>query len=350
MVGALEDIIHDLEIVRGVGSELGMHLNCQKSEVISTNPATDSPILSAIPSDQVLYPVSATLLGSPIGDVASITSVSNYKIHHLTTQVKDFRISPRRTCYSSHHQIHKVGCHLILRVFILHTINLHLHTCSSTFPLLTKPLWATGDLSVKIVCYKTARLPGHRPMVRLLCACFHTSQDDELQPPTPPTRTNIAQCINHCNCNLRKGTQIPYKPICKLQWLLHCDVLVLVGGHGSCSCMLLLHPLLTCMDAGPNLCTFCPNLCTLHPDLCTLCLWCHLSINQCKYSTCTHGGDHWMACASGKYSLHRWWCHPVQLALVVVFLSPTGAHTLLAIEQLALCGCGSCMWMWRWCL
>ena len=81
------------------------------------------------------------------------------------------------------------------------------HTCSSTFPLLTKPLWATGDLSVNFVCYKTARLPGHRPMVRLFCACFHTSQDDELQPPTPPTRTNTAQCINHCN--LRKGTSTP---------------------------------------------------------------------------------------------------------------------------------------------
>ena len=126
----------------------------------------------------------------------------------------------------------------------------------------------------------------------------------------------------------------------------------LTNPYASCSdcCILLLHPLPTCTDAGPNLCTFCPNLGTLHPDLCTLCLWCHLSINQCKYSTCTHGGDHWMAYASGKYSLHRWWCHPVQLVLVVIFLSPTGTHTLLALERLALCSGGSCMWMWRWCL
>ena len=48
MGGTLEDIRHDLEIVQGVGSELGLHLTRQKSEVISTNPATASPILSAI--------------------------------------------------------------------------------------------------------------------------------------------------------------------------------------------------------------------------------------------------------------------------------------------------------------
>ena len=61
--------------------------------------------------------------------------------------------------------------------------------------------------------------------------------------------------------------------------------------------MLLLHPLLTCADAGPDLCTFCPDLCTLHPDLCTLRLWCYPSINQHKYSTCTHGGGHWQQLA-----------------------------------------------------
>ena len=39
----------------------------------------------------------------------------------------------------------------------------------------------------------------------------------------------------------------------------------LVGGGGGWSCMLLLHPVPTCADAGPD-------LCTLHPDLCTMCL------------------------------------------------------------------------------
>ena len=39
------------------------------------------------------------------------------------------------------------------------------------------------------------------------------------------------------------------------------------GGGGGCSCMLLLHPVATSADAGPDLCTLCPDLCTLH-------LWC----------------------------------------------------------------------------
>ena len=42
-----------------------------------------------------------------------------------------------------------------------------------------------------------------------------------------------------------------------------------------------------------------------------------------KYSTCTCGGH-----------------QPLQLALVVFFLSTTGANTLLALVQLALCGGG----------
>ena len=41
--------------------------------------------------------------------------------------------------------------------------------------------------------------------------------------------------------------------------------------------MLLLHPVPTSADAGPDLCTLCPDLFTLHPDLYTLRLWCYPS-------------------------------------------------------------------------
>ena len=83
--------------------------------------------------------------------------------------------------------------------------------------------------------------------------------------------------------------------------------------------MLLSHPLLTCADASPDLCTFCPDLCTLHPDLCTLCLWCYPSMNQRKYSTCTHGGGHWLQLALVAFFLQLLaqtlyapvWCHPL---------------------------------------
>ena len=39
--------------------------------------------------------------------------------------------------------------------------------------------------------------------------------------------------------------------------------------------------------------------------------------------------------------LAPWWCHLLQLVMVVFFLPPTGAHTPLELEQLvALCGGG----------
>ena len=85
----------------------------------------------------------------------------------------------------------------------------------------------------------------------------------------------------------------------------------MVGGGGGC--MLLLHPVPTSADAGPDLCTLCPDLCTLHPDLWTLCLWCFPSFNWCKHSICTGGG-----------------CHQLQLALVVLFHSATSADSPLA--------------------
>ena len=42
--------------------------------------------------------------------------------------------------------------------------------------------------------------------------------------------------------------------------------------------------------------------------------------------------------------LHTWCYHPLQLALMVLFQSATGANTALAPGQLALCGDGQ--WWW----
>ena len=86
--GTLDDVRHDLEIVQRLGSELGLHLNHQKSEVICTKLVAANPTLSTIPGAQVVDPASATLLGSPIGDTASLTSVINDKIYHLTIMGK----------------------------------------------------------------------------------------------------------------------------------------------------------------------------------------------------------------------------------------------------------------------
>ena len=117
--------------------------------------------------------------------------------------------------------------------------------------------------------------------------------------------TNTARCSNHCN--LREAGPTTHRTNLALTQVAviaaSCCVghICMVGGGGGCSCMLLLHPVPTSADAGPDLCTLCPDLCTLHPDLWTLCLWCFPSFNWFKYSTCTGGG-----------------CHQLQLALVVL--------------------------------
>ena len=77
--------------------------------------------------------------------------------------------------------------------------------------------------------------------------------------------------------------------------------------------MLLLHPLPTCTDT-------CPDLCTFYSDLCTLSLWCYPSINQRKYSTCTHGGGHWLQLAIAQVAF---FLQPLaQTLFVLVVVSP----------------------------
>ena len=162
----------------------------------------------------------------------------------------------------------------------------------------------------------------------------------QVQPhPPPPIRTNKTWCRNHCNCVRACKDFVPLR---KLQWLLQRAVLVLVsgGGGGGCTWMLLLHPVSTCADADPD-------LCTLHPDHYTLHLWCSPSVNQPQV---LHLHTWWWSlaatCAGGVVLQPLAW---ILLALVVVspvatcagffFLPPTGAHTPLALEQLT-------VWWW----
>ena len=129
------------------------------------------------------------------------------------------------------------------------------------------------------------------------------------------------------------------------------QVAVYCGG-GGCSCMLLLHPVLTRVDAGPDLCTLCPDLCILHPDLWTFCLWCFPTFNWCTGANIPLAQVVVVTICNLRswcfffqplvqiVHLHTWWHHPLQLALVVLFHPATGADTALAPGQLARCGGG----------
>ena len=81
--GNLEDAYHDVVVVEREAAELGLRFNRQKSEVICGDSATRDSILSALPGARVIDPMSATLLGSPIGDVDSISKSLSEKLHRL---------------------------------------------------------------------------------------------------------------------------------------------------------------------------------------------------------------------------------------------------------------------------
>ena len=78
----LEDVLHDLEVFERVAAELGLLLNHCKSVICSDQPMRAS-ILASVPEVRVVDPADACLLGSPIGDVGSISNTINETVHVL---------------------------------------------------------------------------------------------------------------------------------------------------------------------------------------------------------------------------------------------------------------------------
>ena len=83
--GCKGDILHDLEVVEREGVDLGLHLNHQKSEVICGDGDTRAAVLSSLEGAHVVDCSDATLLGSSIGDVSSISTSLGQKIKLLET-------------------------------------------------------------------------------------------------------------------------------------------------------------------------------------------------------------------------------------------------------------------------
>lgn len=81
--GDLEDILHDLEVVDREAAEWGLLLNQRKSEVICRDQPTRNSILSSIPGARVVDPQDACLLGSPIGDIGSVSGTIDEKVRLL---------------------------------------------------------------------------------------------------------------------------------------------------------------------------------------------------------------------------------------------------------------------------
>ncbi len=85
--GSCADILRDLRVIHDA-EELGLVLNNGKSEIITSNHTTLGSILTCLPGARVVPPSSATLLGSPLGDVNSISTAIVQKIEVLERVVE----------------------------------------------------------------------------------------------------------------------------------------------------------------------------------------------------------------------------------------------------------------------
>ena len=101
--GVLSDVLHDIEVIKKEAGIVCLDLNPQKSEVISINADLIATVQSALSGIRVVNQADATLLGSPIGDIGSITVAIDTK----TTMLKCLR-----------ERLHYLTCHdayLLLR-------------------------------------------------------------------------------------------------------------------------------------------------------------------------------------------------------------------------------------------
>ena len=80
--GTEKEVRHDLEVIHNDGASLGLVLNEQKSEVICVDSAVRESFLHLL-NAQVVEPECADLLGSPIGDISSISKALEARIESL---------------------------------------------------------------------------------------------------------------------------------------------------------------------------------------------------------------------------------------------------------------------------
>ena len=77
------EICQDLRTITKLEEDLGLALNCLKSEIITSNPTVSNSLLTHLPQAQVVDPANATLLGSPLGNLNCISDAITEKIQTL---------------------------------------------------------------------------------------------------------------------------------------------------------------------------------------------------------------------------------------------------------------------------
>ena len=84
MGGDVTSFKEDIELLAQEGAELGLFLNSGKSEVVGSDLNTIHSIHSCLPGAPVVPPTKADFLGSPIGDVSSISRTLSSKCNSLS--------------------------------------------------------------------------------------------------------------------------------------------------------------------------------------------------------------------------------------------------------------------------
>ena len=81
--GPVDSIQRDLQLVHTMGEEIHLSLNSEKSEIIGEDRLIADSVLSFLPGARSIEPVSATLLGSPLGNVDCVSAVLEEKLVNL---------------------------------------------------------------------------------------------------------------------------------------------------------------------------------------------------------------------------------------------------------------------------
>ena len=80
--GTTEALLEDLATIESL-EDIGLSLNNHKSEIICTDHVTRGTIISSLPGAQIIDLSDAHLLGSPIGNLDSVSAVLGDKVKSL---------------------------------------------------------------------------------------------------------------------------------------------------------------------------------------------------------------------------------------------------------------------------
>ena len=113
--GKVEDVLHDLQTVSEEAAGLGLELNHEKSEIISSDLSALATMAEVVPDLCPVTPENAHLLGSPIGGVEGVDDAIREKIKALETM-------GNRLCHLRAHDAYCLLRHSFALLKLLYTL------------------------------------------------------------------------------------------------------------------------------------------------------------------------------------------------------------------------------------